>query len=93
MPSHIDLFPTLRQDWAQRATSGPPTGSATTSLLSTQSSKGWHDRDPDLRIGTQALLKEEEDNDTGQGDTMVLWNPLIEKRLLGQRWSENQRVF
>jgi len=32
------------------------------------------------------MLKEEEegeDNDIGQGDTMVLWNPLIEKRLLG----------
>ena len=25
-PSHIDLFPTLRQDWTPRATSGPPTG-------------------------------------------------------------------
>ena len=24
-PSHIDLFPTLRQDWTPRATSGPPT--------------------------------------------------------------------
>ena len=29
----------------------------------------------------------------GQGDTMVLLNLLIENRLLGQRWSENQVIF
>ena len=32
---------------------------ATTSRLSMQSSKGWRDQDPELRVGTQALLKEE----------------------------------
>jgi len=42
------------------------------------------------------MLKEEEegeDNDIGQGDTMVLLNLLIENRFLGQSWSENQVIF
>ena len=32
---------------------------ATTSHFSTQTSKVWHDQDPDLRAGTEALSKEE----------------------------------
>jgi len=33
------------------------------------------------------------DDDIGQGDSMVLLNPFIENRFLGQNWSENQMVF
>jgi len=63
--------------------------------LSTQSNRGWHDQNPDLRTGTQALLKEgeREDYDIGQGNTMVLLNLLIKNRLLGQKWSENQVII
>jgi len=43
---------------------------ASTSRLSTQSSEGWYDLDPNYRVITQAPLKEGETHDLGQGDPM-----------------------
>jgi len=83
-PSHVDLSPTLRQNWSPRAKwHSALTGiraanrfsyfaaTAAASRTSTQSSGGWDDVvDQNLPV-TQVLEKEkEEEEDTGQDDIM-----------------------
>lgn len=63
-PSHYQTK--LDSQSGIRATNRSSYLAATASRLSMQSSKGWHNQDPDLRVGTQALLKGEE------GKTMIL---------------------
>ena len=84
MPSHVDLSPTLRQNWSPRAKwHSALTGiraanrfsyfaaAAAASRTSTQSSGGWDDVVDQNPPVTQVLEKEkEEEEDTGQDDIM-----------------------
>ena len=89
-PSHVDLFPTLRQNWSPgakwhsaltciRAANISYLAAAAESRSSTQSSGGWND----LNLNP-VLKEEEEEDDLGQGDILNLF--IKNCHFLGKRW-------